>query len=131
MKWPFVSRREYERVQRLYGDENVSFCQASTRAFSAECEAKRERDRYDALLDKYHALKLNGATIPEPVVTAQKKEPDPLVQTINVLSAGKPGLRAQMMAQLAADRRNPLMDDADILQRIQQGNPAYEEGVPV
>lgn len=100
-----------------------------------QCESlrgavERGSERYDALLDKYHALKVSGATIPEPVRPVERKEPDALVQTINVLSAGKPGLRAMMMKQLAQDRANPLLDDADILQRIQSGMPMYEEGIP-
>lgn len=124
MKWPWVSREQYDdyvRAHRMLGDE-------LTRQRNA---LDAERARYDALLDKYHALKFVGATIPEPVRPLERKDPDPLMQAINVLSAGKPGLRTTMMQQLATDRANPLLDDADILQRIQSGVSVYDdEGVP-
>lgn len=32
MRWPWVSRAEYERVQRLYADENKAYCAASVEA---------------------------------------------------------------------------------------------------
>lgn len=122
VRWPFVSRARFELLEHNYG------------ALRSETHWLREEmslnyERYSALLEKYHALKLQGAVAVEPVVIPAKKEADPAIQAINVLSAGKPGLRAQMMKQLNADRANTLIDEADIMQRIEMG-VVIDEGLP-
>ena len=62
MRWPWVSRELYEdavgnvdRFARLIDQDSV---------------------RYDALLDKYHALKMQGAVSVEPRQPVEAKEPD-------------------------------------------------------
>lgn len=92
-----------------------------------------EQRRFDALLEKYHALKLQGATIPEPIVTRSAKEVDPLTQAVLNASAGKPPqVRAMMMKQLNEDRKSVeagLMDESDIFRRIDSGFTP-DDGIP-
>lgn len=76
---------------------------------------------YGALLEKYHALKIQGAVAVEPQTPIERKEIDPVTQRINVLSAGKPGLRAAMLKQVQSDRLLNGLDDMEILKRIEAG----------
>lgn len=121
MRLPWVSRTRYEAAEQR--------CADLTTRFGAMLD--REQARYDTLLERYHTLRLRGAVTFEPAPPpAPAKEPDSAVQAINALSAGRPGLRAQMIRQLHSDRSNPLLNETDILRRIEDGVPAYEDGVP-
>lgn len=67
MKWPFMSVRVHERIRDSYhNDLNAALGQQEWAEKRADRAVAVERARFDALLDKYHALKLNGASVPEP-----------------------------------------------------------------
>lgn len=89
----------------------------------------QERARYDALLEKYHALKLAGAA--EPVVGAPvpKAEPDPVLAAIRLAARGDAGLSHAMLQQVTRDRRAGLPDEF-IINQIEAGVPVYLDGVP-
>jgi hypothetical protein len=126
VRWPWVSRRSFELLQHNY--DQLRHAIHSEEQWAATLE--RSRSDYNALLDKYHALKLQGASAPDPILApATRKELDPIVQQINVLSAGKPGLRATMMAQLNSDRIISGLSDAEIMKRIESGVTA-DDGIP-
>lgn len=76
-QWPWVSRATYDRhTQVLIDAQGAQIVQNEWL-----------RDRYDALLDKYHALKLAGAsasesiTVPDPITP-----PDILMRAIRTVS---------------------------------------------
>lgn len=124
MRLPFVSRAHYELLQHNYGEMRGLYDHL-VKTFE-DCiklsEIKyHERERYEALLDKYHALKLQGATITEPHAPIERKEQDEVTRRINILSVGRPGLRAQMLKQVANDRLFGGLDDVAIMQRIEAG----------
>lgn len=121
MRLPFVSRAHYELLVHNFGE-------LRERAHNAEAREIAWRATVDSLLEKYHALKLQGAVASDPITPIVKKDQDPIIQQINTLSAGRPGLRAQMMRQLNSDRTVELLDDATIMRRIEAG-VASEEGV--
>ena len=100
----------------------------SRRALTAEVA------RHSDLLDKYHALKLAGAVIPEPAPVLPERKRDALLEAINA-KAGRNGLlRDRMMAQLRKDRQmiaTGQMTEADVLARIEQGESPAEEALPI
>lgn len=126
VRLPWVSRELYEQARRRYDEQGALYAHDMDYAYGTVLKA--ERERYDSLLTKYHALKLQGAVVVEPIVPVERKEIDPVTQRINVLSAGKPGLRAAMMKQVQSDRLLNGLDDMAILQRIEAG-VTTDEGV--
>lgn len=122
VKWPFVSRARFDLLQH-------NFTEIRRDLHNAAVALSARDDRYDSLLEKYHAMKLQAAVAPDPIVPRTVKEADPIIQQINVLSAGRPGLRAQMMRQLNTDRTVEMLDDAEIMQRIEMG-VVIDEGLP-
>lgn len=137
MRLPIVSRSRFDLLQHNFDEqrkqlhrEEVLHSEARSQYNAAVATYGAERARYDSLLEKFCAIKMAGGELPEPVIPREKKEPDAAVQVINALSAGKPGLRAQMMKQLTLDRASTLIDEVDILQRIEMGVVNDDEGVP-
>lgn len=98
MKWPWVSRAAHERALRevdaawtkLVDDRRKAdneFVATAQRHASEAIAFVRERDaRYDALLDKYHALAMPKASPPAPV-EAIPEIPEPDVPPDVVLAA--------------------------------------------
>lgn len=78
MKLPWVSRARYELLEHNYEQARVEVRRLQTAEAAAyrtgvdgqvsayQRGVEAERARHDALLDKYHALKLLGATATEP-----------------------------------------------------------------
>lgn len=131
MIWPFGGRALYDAMDRARQSAASDAIHHALRLVidRQTGELAAERERYDALLEKYHALKLAGASTPEPTVAHDRPTPDPLMQAITLRAAGNPQLRATMLRQLAEDRRNPLLSDMDIERRIQDGIAV--DGVPI
>ena len=76
LKLPFVSRAAYDLAQRAATFAHEEAVAAVERANELKDAVAFERGRYDALLDKYHALRMAGAS-PAPVVPAMEPiEPD-------------------------------------------------------
>lgn len=115
VRWPFVSREMYEAMLDQY-----------ERAF--ESDRQRWLDSYRDLLDKYHALKLSGASIPEPPKTLERPEFDPVMAAITAKAGPDRKLRA-MMAGEAMRSRQAGIPDIEIIQAIEQGVTVDEEGV--
>lgn len=122
MKWPFVSRERLDAAERFLA--------------LAHAEARRERDiadaRYDALLEKFTALRVQGA-VPEPKPEAESQAlPTLAVDSLKVLIGERCGnnvtLRKLMLRQLAIDRATGKSDD-EIQKSIEQG--VSSDGVPV
>jgi hypothetical protein len=96
-----------------------------------EIVREHETARYDNLLEKYHALRLQGAepSIPVPQYTPMKSEPfDEMKALIADISGSDLRKRAMMLRQLAQDRADGVPAE-EIETRIRTGVQA--EGVPV
>lgn len=112
MRWPWVGRdamNEWEgrELSRLWA------------------ELDDQQTRYDDLLEKYHALKVQGATVreaPPPPVQV-----DPVIAAINEASNRDPKLRA-LMSREAQRMRLAGFEDHQIIQQIQDG--VTPEGLP-
>lgn len=93
MRWPWVSRREHERqCQSRYSSSNAAFAQVVD---GLRGQLLDERKRYDALLDKYHALKLQGAVVvepPMPPVIVAAAPADPVREKIREQVRANPGI---------------------------------------
>lgn len=89
-------------------------------------EIETWRSRYDALLEKYHALKASGAA-PE-LSPLTRPERDPVIDAITYKAGTDSKLRSIMiqaaMAQRAADK-----SDEEIIKQIESGI-ADDEGIP-
>lgn len=116
MKWPWVARAVYE-------DAVQAVAVMRTREVMLT-------NRYDALLDRYHALKLAGAT-PEPtpaeVVPVPPRVEDEARTLISEVCGNNYAKRSMMLKQLAMDRADGKDEDA-ILSAIRNGIPT--DGVP-
>ena len=82
-------------------------------------DAIRQRDaalaRYDALLEKYHALRLAGQAVPEPApAPLPERERDPIADVIGVVAGSNATLRRQLVAH-ARRKRAEGEDETDIV----------------
>lgn len=118
MRWPFVSRSDYDIAM----DSIEVF---KVRAAEFRVQAELADRHYDDLLDKYHALKVSGATPPQP--PPQPVQVDPVIAAINDASNRDPKLRA-LMSREAQRLRLAGFDDHEIIQQIQDG--VTPEGLP-
>jgi hypothetical protein len=70
-------------------------------------DTKYHRARYDALLEKYHALKVIGASEPAaPAKPLQRSKPDPVAEVIADRAGPNGRLRSQLTLFAASERRN-------------------------
>lgn len=124
MRLPWVPRWVFDL---MFEQANRDREKASNAAFAMRLE-------YDALLNRYHALKLQGATLPEVVVPRERKEIDPLTQAVLDASRGKPPhIRNAMMKQLEQDRHAVELghlEVSDVLRRIENGFASDDAGLP-
>ncbi len=106
MRWPWVSRAHYALLEHNY------------REILRMVHDRQQTDtRYDALLDKYHALRLQGANaapIFQPVIA---KEPSAIDFAINEKAGSNHRLKLYLTGY-AARERAANTGDADIVDRI-------------
>lgn len=120
MRWPWVSRAAYEaevESREAWMKEAVQF-RVSSSAWAEQATALIRS--YDALLEKYHALKLQGAAKPEPVPALPKREPDPVTQAVIAMAQGRPALYAHYNSHVAK-RRAEGAEEAEIAKEILTG----------
>lgn len=92
-------------------------------------EAREQRARYDALLDKYHALRVAGANPAAPAPEPQAKAaPDPVTQAMIARGAGNRALMKHY-AQYVTEERAKGTTEATIAANILAGE-TMEDGVP-
>lgn len=116
MRWPWVSQSTYNRHTQVLIDAQASLIQQN----------EWMNDAYEALLDKYHALKVQGATVPEAPRNA--KPVDPVSAAITQAAGHDPKLRA-LMAREAMRMRAAQFPDHEIVEAIQNGVTSME-GLP-
>lgn len=114
MRWPFVSRELYDTAV-AHANQNAGDYVTAVAGFSARLDAAEAR--YDALLDKYHALAhpapaVTVATVP--AVTLMPSEPDPVRDCIRDESNGDHRL-AQHLRSHANELRRQGKQPADIV----------------
>lgn len=116
MSLPWVSREAFDAVVKT--------------AAVLMKENDRLSVRYDALLEKYHALKLQGAEPLPPVVAYAAKTPAP-EEELTALIAAQAGTdlrrRGMMLRQLRQDRADGVSPD-EIRRSIENG--VQNDGVP-
>lgn len=139
--WPFVLRstlnathttltnslydrsRECERLR----EQTITL---NARCLAVEGALERQNARYDTLLEKYHALKVTGAT--DPGTIAPRPQADALDKAMAAAMAGlPPELRRAAQLQLAQDRRAieaGFLTEDDVLRKMRRG--VSLEGVP-
>ena len=117
MKFPFVSRFAFEvalEVSKL-----------------ARADARDARAALADMTAKYHQLRLQGQTLPEPKPEPPEPKPvDPCIKAINDMTAGDDRLRAAALRQLAQDRANNI-PDSEIIMKIAEGMSVYEDEGPI
>lgn len=128
MRLPWVSRAHYELLEHNYGELREFYGdikKALDESFTAEARLigtlSRAEVRFDRLLDKFCAMKLAGGVVVDTPTQIERKEQDEVTRRINILSVGRPGLRAQMLKQVDSDRTLLGLDDVAIMQRIEAG----------
>lgn len=114
MKWPWVSRGVYEITQALVIQEHNA--------------AMNIQIRFDALLEKYHTLKVSGASVPEPAPTLHRPEFDAVQAAITAKAGPEKRLRA-MMSREAMQSRAAGIPDIEIIQAIEQGVTMDDENI--
>lgn len=115
MKLPWVSRGQYDAMTSRLIAEVV-------REREAALDALR---RHDALLARYHQLKLQGAAEVAPPTPAVTKPVDRIADAIDTASRGDAGIAALMRAQAIRDAGAGL-SESDILTRIHRGNVPHD-----
>lgn len=102
MRLPWVSRAQYDLLQHNY-----------ERLY----QLRHEDARFDALLDKYHSLRLQGANPVEAPKPQQPKEPDAVQYAISNRAGSNVGLRFHL-SKWAAEQRFQKVEDGEIIDRI-------------
>lgn len=91
-----------------------------------------ERERYDALLDRYHALRMSGGTAAP--ATVERPMLDPVQQAIRARASKLPmGARAhamQAMGVWAASERAKQSSDIDIIMGLERGVNISDDDLP-
>lgn len=107
VRWPWVSRELYEQIEAAW--------------LHTRDDCWNLQTRYDALLEKYHALKVQGA-VPEkqsePVIA---KEPSPLDYAIAEKAGSNHRLRLYLTGYAAREKASNV-DEATIISRISNWN---------
>lgn len=129
MKWPWVSRAAYDALNEHHLSVQATLLH---QANSNAADWREERTRYDSLLEKFTALRLAGAVVVPPPVTAGAFAPprpvDEMKELIDLQCGQDYRKRRMMLAQLAKDRAAGKSDDA-IQREILSG--VQGEGLPV
>lgn len=114
MNWPFVRRAVYESMrERALLAEN-----GRDTAWQLVATAQK---MWGELFDKYHALKLSGAAIPEPPpAKAPKPTPDPVTQAI-LKKAGTSRQLRKHFADYVTEQRTAGVDEDAIAAAILAG----------
>lgn len=129
MRWPWVSREAFNILERrrVDAEERIRPLHEHYGAMLT-----REQARYDALLDKYHALRVAGANPREPdrIIPPPKQPPRPIMHAIRAIS---PRDDAAYFANLKLYRDNEEKADADpeqFAERIRRGRLTGDEPTP-
>jgi hypothetical protein len=123
MSLPWVSREHYDLLSHNYEQAWVQI----------RAERTIAETRYDALLEKYHALKLQGAEAPPTIADLPlgvSRGPDPDAE-LKLLIAEQAGTdlrrRGMMLRQLRQDRADGVSPE-EIRRSIERG--VQSDGIP-
>lgn len=104
MRFPLVSRWTLERIDAELAD--------------AKAEHRRLSDRYDALLEKYHSLRVVGQVPSEPVRMAEPVEPSAVDEAITAKAGRNPALRRYLTQWAASERGKDGVTDESLAHAI-------------
>ena len=122
MRWP-VSAATHDAVLALLADERQ---RADDTRRSVRDHIQELHTRYDALLEKYHALKVAGGAPPQAVA---ERPVDVVTQAIITKSRGNPTLYAHYGSYVAKARAMHI-DEEVIADAIMRGEDD-DQGVPL
>ncbi len=137
MTWPLAWRSEVERAY----DEGVRDSDDRYRGIIGNSNALSEHngalaqmlnaatERYDKLLDKYHALRVQGANATPELTPIVTRPPDPVTQAI-LSQAGSNTLLRKHFSDFVAEQRASGVPEADIAASILKGVDPTTEGLP-
>jgi hypothetical protein len=103
MRWPWVSRELLDTFLASRGEEMRVVNRLQN-------QIELGHARYDLLLDKYHALKLQGATVTAPRPTVEPREPDAVQYAINEKAGSNHALRFHLTGYAAGERAKRVED---------------------
>lgn len=122
MKWP-VSAAAFEAVVQLLADERK---RSDERRREARDSIQELSARYEALLERYHALRVTGGQLPQAV---EPRPVDAVTQAIIAKSRGNPALYAHYGTYVATQRAMHVEED-EIANAILRG-VEDNDGVPI
>ena len=116
-KLPFVSRERYENDLRTVDQSRM---QASNLCESLIEEGCKERMRYDLLLEKYHELRVSGAT---PAIQPMKaalppNEPSDVAIEDVLAKRGNSALLRRVLTRYQSEQRRNKVDEDKIADAI-------------
>ena len=107
MRWPFVSRAAYDSI--VASRDLLHAMYQHERAMVMD-----EWKRYDELLDRYHALRLQGQTVTPPRPDIQPAPPSPVEDAIAERS-GSNGALKRHLTRIADQMRAAKKSDEEII----------------
>lgn len=110
MRWPWVRGGDVVAA-------TTAALAAHDRLDAVLGENERLLSMLNNLFEKYHALKLQGATITEPRATVEAKEPDGVQYVINEKAGSNHALRLHLTRYAARERLNHTSDE-QIIDRL-------------
>lgn len=116
MTWPFVTRARFDDLKASLERERAILMEWRQLALD--------------LQEKLHALKLQGASVPEPKPVLARKAVDPVTAAITDRAGTDRKLRGVMSKEVARLRKSGLSDE-DIIAQIQAGHHlSDDDGIP-
>lgn len=114
MRWPWVSRARHMEVRRAWIDARNDLSSAVVALHDQRDLSER---RYADLLAKYHALKVAGASAPEPARTALVRPDNPIMDAIS-LASGADMERRGFLGAWATEQRLRGRVEEDIVHEL-------------
>lgn len=118
MRWPFVSRGKYEMAFNLHIAVRDQY---SARLEMAQHNLAEMRKQYDALLDKYHALRAAGANPTShalPPAPRPAKPADEAIESVVERFGGNAKLRRRLQKYVNLERQKPDADEERIAENV-------------
>lgn len=131
MRWPLVSRDAYDLAVSQLAREQAH-CRDLDARFTtlwADSADKVSRATYEALLEKYHALKVVGAAPPEPPRVMVERPANPIMDAVS-LAGGNDMERRAFLGSWATQQRLAGTNEDDIVHQLLNWKSVDEDDEP-
>lgn len=127
LRWPWVGLVHVEAMERQYCQHisTLNACLDNERQLATD-ERQRADVRYADLLARFTMLRLQGATLPEPVTTIERPTQDIVRAAITARAGTNRVLRQAMERQAAADKERGASAEA-IVDAIERGTLVHTD----